>query len=123
MPNKIKQFRPKGIKARAVDNRPTSAERGYNTRWQRFRKQVLRDWVQRHGPYCADCRGVLDFGRGTHVDHIHGHDGQNDPKFWDHGNLQVLCGECHGRKTRKEAAANGGGGGVSIPARKNSKTV
>ena len=102
MANKIKQYRPRGLKARTLDKRESASVRGYDRRWQRLRKAVLRDWVEKNGPYCGTCGTVLDFDRGTHVDHIKRHEGQTDPMFWKESNLQVLCRECHARKTRLE---------------------
>lgn len=103
MASKIKQFKPQGMKAKTLDNRQSASARGYDRRWQRLRKAVLRDWVEKQGPYCGTCGAVLDFDKGTHVDHIERHEGQADPMFWNPVNLQVLCRECHGRKTRREA--------------------
>jgi 5-methylcytosine-specific restriction endonuclease McrA len=115
MPDRMKVFRP--IKAtlktvRQPEQRPTVAERGYDARWQRYRLDVIREWVQTHGPYCGDCGQALDFHRGTHVDHVNGHNGQDDPKFWALDNLRVLCVGCHTIKTNRET--KGGGGGPSL---------
>ena len=111
MPDRMKVFRP--IKAtlktvRQPEQRPTVAERGYDARWQRYRLEFIRHWVQTKGPYCAACGGPIDFAKQTHVDHIDGHDGQDDPKFWSYGNLQVLHMGCHSTKTRREARRVGG---------------
>ena len=102
MPNKIKQFKPKGIKVkthRATDERQKALG---SSQWQKLRIEAKRRWVQLHGPYCGMCRKPLDFGRDTHVDHIERHSGPDDPKCWDLDNTQCLCSVCHGEKTRAE---------------------
>ena len=75
--------------------RLTPAERGYDYKWQKFRKEYLKK-----NPFCVEC---LNEGRITPalvVDHIEPHRGDQD-KFWDSNNLQSLCESCHNRKTAK----------------------
>jgi len=70
--------------------------------WRKLRLELLREWVQKHGPYCALCGGPLDFGKRTHGDHIERHTGAGDPRFTDSENVQFICNVCHGVKTRSE---------------------
>ena len=63
----------------------------YRDRWKRLREQVLVE--SRYT--CTRC------GRVAHqldVDHMVKHDG-NAELFWNRNNLQVLCTDCHHRKT------------------------
>ena len=65
----------------------------YDARWRKAREIHLARW-----PLCVTCeaRGVTR--QATDVDHIRPHRG--DPvAFWDSGNWQSLCGECHKAKT------------------------
>ena len=73
-----------------------TTQRGYGSRWQKLRKQVLRrdDYV---------CRVCLKAGRltqATHVDHITPKSRGGGDSF---SNLQSLCAACHARKTAGES--------------------
>ena len=72
--------------------RKSAAQRGYNARWQRYRKIFL----QEH-PICANCRNAP----ASVVDHIKPHKGDYD-LFWDEDNHQALCKRCHDIKTATE---------------------
>ena len=89
MPARIPVWRPH---QREVKH---ACERGYDARWQKLRKQFLRDWLENKGPHCALCGGLLRPGRETHVDHVKPFDGVGDPLrlAWD--NLRVLCARCN----------------------------
>lgn len=65
----------------------------YNTaRWQKLRRVV----IAAH-PVCQVCgKAAADT-----VDHIVPHRGNPD-LFWDIGNLQALCKQCHDKKTWTE---------------------
>ena len=77
------------------ENRSAS-KLGYNSRWQKVRKQYL----DAH-PLCVYCLAEGRYVRATVVDHKIPHRG--DPKlFWDTGNWQSLCKPCHDRKTGRE---------------------
>lgn len=59
-------------------------------RWRKLRARQLAS-----EPLCRAC-GVI----ATQVDHITPHN-KNPKMFFDAGNLQSLCGECHQKKTRR----------------------
>lgn len=102
--------------------RGSAASRGYDSAWQRCRAAfyaalVAADVVPACGATLPDVPSTGDSlcaqeGRlvleELDCDHIQPHDGQSDPRFWDHRNLQLLChGRCHSRKT---ATKDGGFG-------------
>lgn len=109
--------------ARKRDQRRGSAySRGYDTRWKRHVARFIAALVEAGVP--PVCGAVLPSTPPTNdslcaaeglsvmehldCDHIEPHAGQDDPKFWDMGNLQLLChGRCHPRKT---ATKDGGFG-------------
>ena len=99
MPDRIPVFRPAHAQPRL-----SAALRGYDARWQRHRLEFIGWWLQQHGPFCGACGKALDFAHmeTIHVDHIAGHRGQDDPKFWEYANLQCLHQACHAEKTRRE---------------------
>lgn len=76
--------------------RESATKRGYNARWQRFRKQYL----QQH-PLCRECEKADRISAATVIDHIIPHRGDRR-KFWDQSNLQPMCKPCHDRKTATE---------------------
>lgn len=80
---------------RAHDRRRgTATARGYNTRWRRFRAQVLAG-----EPLCRVCLAEGQYVQATDVDHIHPVSGPNDPTFYEPTAVQPLCHACHSRKT------------------------
>lgn len=75
----------------------TTAERGYGGRWQKARKTFLQ-----RNPLCAMCDQAGRVTAANVVDHIKPHRG-DQALFWDTGNWQALCKECHdGAKARQE---------------------
>jgi len=87
-----------------MDNRESSAKRGYGSRWQKARLSWLRD-----NPLCADHlkRGAVV--PATVVDHIVPHRGDTE-LFWDRDNWQSLCKRCHDshkQRTEKSGTAVG----------------
>lgn len=78
--------------------RGSAARRGYDTKWRAARKRFLAIH-----PLCVECRRQGRVQAATVVDHIIPHKG-NANLFWDESNWQVLCKQCHDRKT---AAADG----------------
>jgi len=75
------------------DQRGSSAERGYNAKWRRYRIRYLIDHT-----LCInfdECHNVA-----TVVDHII--PVNRGGSFWDPDNHQLMCKSCHDRKTAKE---------------------
>lgn len=76
-----------------------------NDRWKRSRALFL----QLH-PWCEECRKQGKLVPATDVDHIVPHRGDMT-LFWDEGNWQALCHECHARKTYAETLGKAKGRG------------
>jgi 5-methylcytosine-specific restriction protein A len=72
------------VKRRYDKTRPTARERGYDTRWDKFRAYYLR----RH-PICIKC--------GAQATLIHHIEPLPDGDKYDDCNLQSLCAACHNR--------------------------
>ncbi|MBK0347880.1 HNH endonuclease [Aerococcaceae bacterium zg-ZJ1578] len=77
------------------DTRPSAYERGYDSRWQKARKNYLIAH-----PFCVECQKDNRMTLATDVDHIIPHKGDKE-LFWDMDNWQPLCKACHSRKTAK----------------------
>ena len=77
--------------------RGSSASRGYDAQWRKYRKAFL----EAH-PLCAACALQATLTPAEHVDHIVPVTGPADPLFWDESNHQGLCASCHSRKTATE---------------------
>lgn len=76
----------------------TSAQRGYDYRWQKAREAFL--W---RNPMCAYCMRDGRAETATVVDHVVPHRG--DKKlFWDRKNWQPLCKPHHDAKTPIEGS-------------------
>jgi len=76
--------------------RGSSTQRGYGSRWQRARAAYLR----RH-PLCVECLQEDRVVAATIVDHIIPHRGDHR-LFWDEGNWQALCAPHHDSKRGRE---------------------
>lgn len=75
----------------------TTAERGYDARWQAASASYLL-----HHPLCRMCEEIGRTTEATLVDHVEPHRG-DAAKFWDEENWQPLCVPCHnGPKQRQE---------------------
>ncbi|MDA8212174.1 MAG: HNH endonuclease [Clostridia bacterium] len=81
---------------RYEQERGTAHERGYGSRWRRYREHYLRQH-----PLCAECLKVDKVVPATEVDHKISHKGDHK-LFWDPNNHQSLCKSCHSRKTVRE---------------------
>lgn len=91
------EARDKERKARFDQQRPSSRERGYDSRWDVARKAFLSVHTHCEHSGCTE--------RATVVDHIKPHRG--DKKlFWSRTNWQALCAHHHNSaKQREEARA------------------
>lgn len=78
------------------NDRPSSSERGYGSRWRKASKYYLQK-----NPLCKQCEREGNLTRAEVVDHIIPHRGDK-VLFWDESNWQALCKRCHDRKTRME---------------------
>lgn len=76
--------------------RGSAAERLYGFKWRKARRNHLEA-----EPFCRACRGDGRLKPATVVDHITPHRGNLD-LFWDRGNWQSLCKDCHDAKTLAE---------------------
>jgi 5-methylcytosine-specific restriction protein A len=105
MPKRPKTYKPATGTAKRYTPpetaRPTAHQRGYTSAWQKASKGYLGSH-----PLCASCdeRGLTV--AATVVDHVVPHKGDKG-LFWDSGNWQALCEQCHNRKT---ATTDGGFG-------------
>lgn len=90
-PTQIKQAEP--AKLKRIDNRPSSAQRGYDARWRSARELYLAD-----EPLCRNCMLQNIITGADVVDHIIPHRGDHE-LFWDQTNWQPLCYSCHSIKT------------------------
>lgn len=107
MPVMPPMFRPRGAptsaeRAAAYDaRRGTAAERGYDGKWQRAR----RDYLAEH-PLCVMCEAETPprvTAAGV-VDHIVPHRGDRK-LFWSRSNWQALCKPHHDREKQREERA------------------
>ncbi len=87
----IKQAEP--AKLKRIDNRPSSAQRGYDARWRSARELFLAN-----EPLCRNCMLQNIITGADVVDHIIPHRGDQE-LFWDQTNWQPLCYSCHSIKT------------------------
>jgi 5-methylcytosine-specific restriction enzyme A len=83
--------------------RGSSAERGYNYKWQKARLSYLKK-----NPLCLHCRSEGLFIPARVVDHVKPHKGDTN-LFWDKSNWQALCKKHHDIKTATE---DGGFGNI-----------
>jgi len=89
MPNYLK---PKFTRARIQETNPLYATK----KWRKYRQAIL----MRRGPQCELCGHVPLFEREIHVDHIIPI--SQDGDIYNEANLQLLCIQCHGKKTASE---------------------
>ena len=78
-----------------ADERKTSSQRGYGSRWQKARHSFLISH-----PLCAMHLERGEVVPASVVDHIIPHRGDN-ALCWDHDNWQALCAECHDRHKQR----------------------
>jgi len=96
MPNAPRQFRlgpSKDQQTKQYDKRRGSAaERGYDTRWQKFVK-----WLKQQ-PEHVLC-GMCEQAPTELFDHVEAIGGPNDPLLYELSNILGECKACHNRKT------------------------
>lgn len=85
---------------RAERRQRTSID-GYDRRWQRFRKQLLRERAREGRLLCGMCGRVFG-AESPHADHIMPVISQDDPLFFEPTNIQFLHPACHGEKTARD---------------------
>ena len=72
--------------------RGTATERGYDSRWARFRRMFLAEH-----PLCS-----CGCGRAAmEIHHLQPVTDRDDPLFYDESNLVALTKECHSRETMR----------------------
>lgn len=103
MPKAPRVLRPR--KAKRVERRPNSHQRGYTHKWEKASRAWLEEQFAQGNIYCGECGKVLSGSRSDIVvDHIVDHKGDMD-KFWDQDNWQALHRKpCHSRKTMRQNA-------------------
>jgi 5-methylcytosine-specific restriction endonuclease McrA len=89
MPNYLKHH---AHRKRIVANNPLYA----STKWRKYRAALL----MRRGGQCEACGTVPMFDRELHVDHIRPI--AEGGEVYNEANLQILCIQCHGKKTAGE---------------------
>lgn len=89
----MKTHRPKHFRKTHTKQRGTPSARGYNYRWQQYRKTFLEA-----NPLCQHCQRQA----ATQVDHKKAISEPDDPLFWEPENHQGLCASCHSKKTIRE---------------------
>jgi 5-methylcytosine-specific restriction protein A len=90
MPHAVPTFRPRRVKA--VELRPSSDARGYDSRWRRFRA-----WFLTEHPVC-EIRHHCNGDTATDVDHVTPM--RRGGEQYELTNLQAACHACHSWKTR-----------------------
>ena len=82
--------------------RGSSAARGYDYAWQRFRK-----WFLGRHPLCITCERENHIVPAVHVDHEPPLTGPHDPGRLDEDRCQPLCARHHNAKTRRQQLSPG----------------
>lgn len=72
------------------ERRGSAHDRGYDSRWRRYREHFLRA-----NPLCVECQPAIV--PATVVDHIKPHKGDT-AKFWDKANHRAVCKPCHDKR-------------------------
>lgn len=113
MPSAPPRYKQQTVGSKPPERRKTAHARGYGSKWEAFRKNIIATHVRKFGPLCAcGCGTILRTGQPRHphnaeVDHIKAVSGPSDPLFWAKGNHQVLCKSCHSTKTANEDGSFG----------------
>jgi 5-methylcytosine-specific restriction protein A len=85
----------------------TKASGSQDPRYGSWRWKRLREKVKAARPRCeGECRGYYASKYADHV--IEVADDTSDANFFNEANIASLCGKCHYRKTKREAARRAG---------------
>jgi 5-methylcytosine-specific restriction protein A len=98
MPQRPPRYCPPGLTRRPAPSevaRPTAAQRGYGSAWQRFRVSYLAEH-----PLCVPCSEAGRVEEATCIDHKDGK-GPLGERGYDPANLTAMCATCHAKKTVK----------------------
>lgn len=87
------------------NTRGTASQRGYNSRWRKYRSHYLKEHPL---CMCRDCEKRVVPLPANVVDHITPHKGDHK-LFWDPKNHQAMNDQCHNRKTATEDGGFGNG--------------
>lgn len=79
-------------------NRESSYKRGYDDRWRKFRKHFIGMMIDMGNYVCNDCNNTFIDTADIQVDHIKPLCDHPELKY-DMRNLQMLCRQCHTKKT------------------------
>lgn len=90
------------------ERRGSAASRGYGAAWRRARAGHLAEH-----PLCVECERQGAIKTATVVDHAIPHRGDME-LFWDQGNWQSLCNNCHSAWKQAQEAVDRRGGGQSL---------
>jgi len=90
-------------------HRPNAGQRGYNSRWRRYREGFLSG-----NPLCAECARFDRIEAAVVVDHVVPHRG-DQALFWAASNHQPLCLSCHGAKSQAERLLDARPSGAGVP--------
>jgi len=107
MPTAPKTLRPRRTKR--PERRASSNQRGYTWQWQKTRKVRIYALIQRDGPYCGICKGLLPANStDIHIDHkvapsTKGPVGSEEYQRWfnDEDNHQCACATCNSAKQNR----------------------
>jgi 5-methylcytosine-specific restriction endonuclease McrA len=100
VPRRVPTFRPAWL-AKPPQTRATAAQRGYGSKaWQRVRKLV----ISRDGGMCRACGILIHRAGEAHVDHIEEKPQSQAAEATPLEGLQLLCRQCHAKKTTRFAA-------------------
>lgn len=104
MPNAPQTHRPHGTGQRVQEHqyRGSSRERGYDSDWEKVRKQFAAE-----NPICVMCEREGRTALVEEVDHIIPVKVRPDLRL-DPSNLQSLCKSCHQKKTNQDKEIHGG---------------
>lgn len=104
MPDRAAQYRPTAKRLSPSEaTRPNATDRGYGSRWKRFRAHFLRQH-----PLCERCEAE---GRVEAACHAHHRDGKgtSGPAGFDPDNIEPLCERHHNAQSARDRHAKARG--------------